>query len=141
MNYISEHISDPIRWNLNDPRYDWLTEEDKAKLSEYGFDYGDVLKAETTFTPYELIPDYLGTTEGILNDYCLILWRKPWSQVHAILRVAARGDVIENVFAHYAKQGSSTAMQIMATGVMKVNEEGERKGITIRIVNDIEGNE
>lgn len=140
--FITEFINDPAKWNLDDPRYDWLTPEDRKALQRYPFDYGDVLKAEANFTPEALIPDYLGIEDvGQLDHYCQRLFHRSWRQIHAMLRVAARNDVVENVFMRYAQGGSASAMQIMANGVMKLNQEGEQRGLTIKIVNDIDGDE
>lgn len=137
-NCITEYVGRHELWKLDNPDYDWLTEEDRKFLSDFPFDYGDVLYAESCFTKKDAIPELLGCTKQDLDEYCVRLFRKNWDNVHLALACAYRNETISEVFRKHADEGNSTAMSILANGVMRLNEEEDRKEMTIRIVSDLD---
>jgi len=137
-NYVTEFVGAHELWKLDRKRYDWLTDEDVRFLSSFPFDYGDILYAESCFTKKDAIPELLTCDKQALDEYCIRLFRKNWDNVHLALACAYRNDTISNVFRKHADEGNSTAMSIMASGVMRLNEEEDKKEMTIRIVNDLD---
>lgn len=137
-NYVTEYVGRHELWRLDPSHYGWLTPEDLEFLSNFHFDYGDILYAESCFTKKDSIPDLLTCTKQDLDEYCIRLFRKNWDNVHLALACAYRNETIDGVFRKHADEGNSTAMSIMANGVMRLNEEEDRKEMTIRIVSDLD---
>jgi hypothetical protein len=137
-NYLTEYVGRHELWKLDPKKYDWLTPDDINALSEYPFDYGDIMYAESCFTKKDAIPELLVCTKQDLDEYCTRLFRKRWDDVHLALACAYRNETISEVFRKHADEGNSTAMSIMANGVMRLNEEEDKKEMTIRIVSDLD---
>jgi len=136
-NLMTECIDCPSRWRI-DQRYTWLTPKQREDLDAFPFDFGDILNEAANFAQRDNVAKALGVKRSELEEYCAILWNKPFDLVYQILSLAARNATISNVFAKWANQGNSTAMSIMARGVMRMDDEGTSNEIRVRIVNDLE---
>ena len=141
VNYVTEFLKCPKVWKLDDERYTWLTERDKATLDGFDFDYGDILNAVKNFCDRQEVGYLLMTDQKSLDDYCLILWHKPWDVIWNALIRAARNDLTQTVFAPWAEKGNGVAIKIMENvgGVGSARPGAEEKSVRIRLVNDVEG--
>lgn len=140
VNHVTEYLFTPQMWKLDPVNvHTWLTEEDIKKLNEFDFDYGDILYALKVYSTRAEVGYLLMCTQKDLNDYCMILWHKPWDIIWNALFTCAKNEIKENVFRPWADKGNGIAMSVMRDASKVIaDEEGEKKELTIRLVNDIE---
>ena len=136
-NKITEFLYSPEEWSLDQERYPWLSQDDIRALDAFDFDFGDILKCHRTYMDESRICSLLCCSTHDLDEYCSILWRKPWDFVHKCLMAAAQGMAVDDIFDKWSREGNSTAMSIMAQSIIKFNEAQDKKAMTIRIVNDL----
>lgn len=136
-NMITEYLWSPEEWLLDRAKYDWLSQDDARALDAFGFDFGDILKCHRTYMDETRICNLLCCTKADLDEYCSILWRKPWDFIHKCLMAAAQGMAVDEIFDRWSREGNSTAMSIMANSIIKFNEDSDKKSMTIRLVNDL----
>lgn len=140
VNYVTEFLFFPNGWKLDDPRYTWLTPEDRKILDGFDFDYGDILDSVKHHNSMEMTAALLMTDQKQLDHYCQTLWRKPWDVVYGALRAKTKNEYVDRVFSRWAEEGSGVALNVMKDVTQVAQEENDKKanGLTIRLVSDIE---
>ena len=139
VNPITEFMDDPQLWDVDDPRYDWLSDGDREYLKSFEFDYYDIMQCAGHFMTLQEACAVLMTDQRTMDKYVQALWGKPLEAVYEALRMTAKNAAVKDIFMKYANMGNTTAMNIMANNVMHMNESAHRQDMRIQIVNDIGG--
>lgn len=137
VNPILEFVEDPQLWDVDDPRYDWLTDEQRDYLKSFPFDWYDIMQCAGHFMTFAQMLTMLMTDERECDLYTNTLWGKPSRPVYDALQMATRNAVVKDIFEKHAASGNSTAMSIMAHSVMRMDETAHGQDMRITIVNDI----
>lgn len=141
VNHVTEYLFFPQMWKLDPVNvHTWLSDKDIEDLDRFDFDYGDILNAAKNYCSRGATADLLMCTQKDLNDYCMILWHKPWDIIWGALNARVKHEITNNVFRPWADKGNGVAMSVMKD-ISKANmddEEAKAKQLTIRLVNDIE---
>lgn len=136
---VTEFVKNPVLFDVNDPAYDWLTQAQRWKLEhDFPFSYYDILQCASAFMSLPDMCSLLMVTERQLEDYVQMLFHKPIRVIYDALLQANKSTAVRDIFVKWSGEGSSTAMSILAHGVMKLDAESEAKELKVRIVNDLD---
>ena len=136
---VTEFVKNPYLFDVYDPAYDWLTDAQRYVLDhDFEFSYYDILQCASAFLSLPQACDFLMVDERRMEEYTQLLFHKPIKVVYTALLAANKHAAVTDIFAKWAGEGSSTAMSILAHGVMKLDEEAQTKQLQIKIVNDLD---
>ena len=136
---VTEFVKNPYLFDVYDPAYDWLTDAQRRHLDQdFEFSYYDIMQCASAFLTITQACAMLMVEERLLDEYVQVLFRKPIRTIYEALLAANKHAAVTDIFAKWAGEGSSTAMSILAHGVMKLDEENQTKQLQIKIVNDLD---